>query len=161
MKINWDDVEEVENNYSLMPEGTILELLCTNCEHKTSKAGNSTYFALEFTSCGEVYNGRKIWQNFMWSFENPTDGQRKAVNIAKSNLKTMTGIMNKRDASPEEWVTGLVYAYIGIDKGKNGYPDRNKVSRFLTRQEALEAANKKKNEVKKMKEDFDNDTVPF
>jgi hypothetical protein len=102
------------------------------------------YLNMEFTIVSTPMAKRKIFQNA--GVGGTTDGHEKAANITRSFIRSMLesarGI-NPKDESEkaqkarriQSWgdLVELEFAVeIGIEKGKDGYDDKNKITRVLT-----------------------------
>lgn len=122
---------------------------------KLSKDGLSYMADWEFTVRNGRFANRKVWQLMTVQTQKEDDGSKKAVNIAMSTLRSMvesaTGTHPKDETEAARqkryipYFTALEYfnnhgdssgilfvAKIGIDKGKDGYADKNKISQVIT-----------------------------
>lgn len=143
---------EAQRENSLIPDGTIavvhLTLRPGNAGEggwlKRSKTGDSQALDCEFTVVDGQYSKRKFWSLF--TVEGTTDGHAKAAEISASRLR---GILESaRGIRPDDeseaaknsrrvnsWgdFDGLRFiAKIGIEKGKDGYKDKNTLAAVIT-----------------------------
>ena len=102
------------------------------------------YLNLEFTICSEPLAKRKVFQNA--GIGGTTDGHQKAAEIPRSLLRAILESANGIDPKDESdkaraarriqnWgdLDELICVVeIGIEKGKQGYGDKNKIMRAIT-----------------------------
>lgn len=140
------------DKFDLIPDNTIVPVQLTirpgNAGEggwlKRSKAGDSMGIDAEFTVVEGKYARKKFWTLFTISGE--TEGQQKATEISISRLRAMLesarGI-NPADDSVEAQerrrltdfgdLDGIrFWAVVGIEKGKDGYKDKNSLVRVVT-----------------------------
>jgi len=142
------DFNNAESNsgFDLIPLNTIAPMILTIRPGSRGEGGwetgsdTSTYTWLncELTVTEGRYKGRKIWQNMMCGHP---EAENKAVNITRSTLR---GILESArqikpddmsdDAKAKRIVSGFgdfsgleFVGKIGIEKGKDGYDDKNKL----------------------------------
>lgn len=142
------DFNNAESNsgFDLIPANTVAPMILTirpgsvgdGGWETTSDKSDYNWLNCELTITGGRYRGRKIWQNMMCGHPDP---ENKAVNITRSTLR---GILEsarkiKPDDTSETARTGRVVSgygdfsglefvgKIGIEKGKDGYDDKNKL----------------------------------
>lgn len=110
----------------------------------TKSASGFEYLAMDLTIVSAPYAKRKIFQNS--GVGGVTDGHEKAAEISRSLIRAMLESARGIDPKDESdkahnkrvirnWgeVDGLEFAIeIGIEKGKDGYEDKNKVVRAIT-----------------------------
>lgn len=112
--------------YELMPEGEYT-LKCLEAEEKTTSAGTGSYIAAKFEVVKGDYAGRYVWQNF--NIHNPSE---KAQNIGRQQLVAWATAAGKPEASDTDQLLDRSFqCSIGVEAGKNGYSDRNKIMAFL------------------------------
>lgn len=143
---------ETQRENSLIPDGTIAVVHLTirpgNAGEggwlKRSKAGDSQSLDCEFTVVEGQYAKRKFWSLF--TVEGTTDGHAKAAEISASRLRgvleSARGIRPddeseaaKNSRRVQSWgdFDGLRFiAKIGIEKGTNGYKDKNTLASVIT-----------------------------
>ncbi len=140
----------------LIPANTIAKVVATLRPGRQGQGGwvtksNSTdaeYLNFEFTVLEGPYANRKFWQNMTISGGKVDErGQSKAWGITKATLRAMLDSafgLDPDDDSPatrQKRITqdfgsfnGLHFvAKIGIEKGKDNYPDKNRLALVLTR----------------------------
>ena len=110
----------------------------------TRAASGFEYLNMEFTLVSAPMAKRKIFQNA--GVGGTTDGHQKAADITRSFIRSMLesarGIDPKDESEKaqkarriQSWgdLVELEFAVeIGIEKGKDGYDDKNKIARVLT-----------------------------
>ena len=110
----------------------------------TRSASGFEYLNMEFTLVSAPMAKRKIFQNA--GVGGTTDGHQKAADITRSFIRSMLesarGIDPKDESEKaqkarriQSWgdLVELEFAVeIGIEKGKDGYDDKNKIARVLT-----------------------------
>ena len=110
----------------------------------TKSESGFEYLNMEFTIVSAPMAKRKIFQNA--GIGGVTDGHEKAANITRSFIRSMLesarGIDPKDESEKaqkarriQSWgdLVELEFAVeIGIEKGKDGYDDKNKIARVLT-----------------------------
>lgn len=115
---------EETGSFDLMPAG---EYLCMAIEEeeKETKSGGMM-LVIKFQIIDDKCNGRYVWQNF-----NVENANEKAVHIAFQELKRLGKAVGKPDCgNTEEFMNIPFRAKIGIEPGKNGYEDRNKIKDY-------------------------------
>jgi len=143
---------ETQRENSLIPDGTIAVVHLTvrpgNAGEggwlKRSKTGDSQALDCEFTVVDGQYAKRKFWSLF--TVEGTTDGHAKAAEISASRLRGILesargirpddeseGAKNARRVTTWGDFDGLRFvAKIGIEKGKDGYKDKNSLVAVIT-----------------------------
>lgn len=136
----------------LIPEGTVATVHMTirpgNAGEggwlKRSKSGDSEALDCEFTVVDGAYAKRKFWTLF--TVEGTTEGQKKAGEISAARLRAILESVHgirPDDESPNvavkrrvnSWADfdGLRFvAKIGVEKGKDGYKDKNSLAAVVT-----------------------------
>ncbi len=140
----------------LIPAGTIAKAVITIWPGHAGQGGWLTrsntsdveYLNCEFTILEGPYAKRKFWQNMTVSGGKVDErGQSKAWGITKASLRAMLDSafgLDPDDDSPaarqkritHDWgaFNGLQFiTKIGIEKGKDGYADKNRLQYVLTR----------------------------
>jgi hypothetical protein len=111
---------------------------------KATKTGEALMLDCEFTVIEGPHAKRKFWGMFLT--EGTTDGQKKAADIARGKLRAMLESargVNPADESPAaiekrkvgsfEEFDGLRFvAMVGIERGKDGYQDKNILKAVIT-----------------------------
>jgi hypothetical protein len=111
---------------------------------KRSKAGDSMALDCEFTVTEGPHAKRKFWSLF--TMEGTTEGHQKAADISASRIRAILesayGIRpdDESDAAKSKrrlnsWgdLDGLRFiAKVGIEKGKDGYKDKNSLAEVIT-----------------------------
>lgn len=136
----------------LIPDGTIAPVHLTirpgNSGEggwlKRSKAGDSSSLDCEFTITEGPHAKRKFWSLF--TMEGTTERHQKAADISASRIRAILesayGIRpddesenakSRRRLSSWGDLDGVRFlAKIGIEKGKDGYPDKNRLAEVIT-----------------------------
>lgn len=143
--LNFNDAE-AQREGGLMPEGTVSLAVMTlrSGGHgdggwfARSKSSDQLMLDAEFTLCGDKFATRKVWKYFSFS-ENAEPVSRSQLRAAlESAFK-----IDPADDSPDAMAKRIVPSYgafdgltvcikIGIEKGKDSYPDKNTLRGFVT-----------------------------
>jgi hypothetical protein len=151
MAYDFNTASEQRTN-DLIPDGTIATVHMTirpgNAGEggwlKRSKAGDSEALDCEFTVVDGPFAKRKFWSLF--TIEGTTEGQKKAGEISGARLRAILESVHgirPDDESPNasakrrvnSWgdFDGLRFvAKVGVDKGKDGYKDKNGLAAVIT-----------------------------
>lgn len=111
---------------------------------KRSKAGDSEALDCEFTVVDGQFAKRKFWTLF--TVQGTTDGQQKAAEISAARLRAILESVHgirPDDETPAAAVKRRVNSWgdfdglrfvakIGIEKGKDGYKDKNGLAAVIT-----------------------------
>lgn len=146
------DFNNADNStsFDLIPAGTVVPLIMTIRPGASGEGGwltkstssDAQYLACEFTVTEGKYRNRKFWQNMTVSGGKTDEaGNSKAGNITRSTLRAI--LESARGIRPDDESDAarkarMVSGYgdfsgmefvgkAGIEKGDNGYPDRNKL----------------------------------
>lgn len=136
----------------LIPDGTIVPVHLTirpgNSGEggwlKRSKAGDSMALDCEFTVTEGPHAKRKFWSLF--TMEGTTEGHQKAADISASRIRAILesaysvrpddesdAAKSKRRLNSWGDLDGIRFvAKVGIEKGKDGYKDKNTLSEVIT-----------------------------
>jgi hypothetical protein len=145
MAINTNTAEKQKEMGALIPNGTIAPVILNIRGRKMTKADDAEMLDCEFTITEGEYEKRKVWENMMIT-SNGSDGHNTAVDITMSRvrglLESAYGIDPEDDSDAaiaareiEDWEDldqMEALAKIGIEKGKEGYKDKNKILVFIT-----------------------------
>lgn len=118
-------------DFSPLPSGAY-DVEIVGSEVKDTRAGTGCYLALELTVLGPVGTGRKVWQNI--TLKNANADAESIGQAQLSALCRAVGIPVLKDS--DQLFQKTVRARLGLEKGKDGHPDRNKVTAW----EAIGAA---------------------
>lgn len=104
------------------------ELIVVKSDVKRTNAGDGSYasFDMQIVSEGE-YQNRHVFQNI--TVENKSE---QAVDIGRRQLADLCRACGKgaiRDTAELHDIP--FFAKVGIEKGKNNYPDKNKINEFM------------------------------
>lgn len=129
------NVEEVNVDapvdYDPVPDGEYI-LKALDAEEKDTSAGTGSYIKVKFEIAKGEYAGRWIWQNF--NINNPSE---KAQRIGRQQLVAWATACGKPDADDTDKLLDKMFkAAVGIEAGKDGYKDRNRIKAFLFDTEA-------------------------
>ena len=141
-------------DFELIPAGTVARVIVTlkrggevlteySQEPMFKTNGRTKWIECEFTVCAGQFERRKFWQNIMLDGGkvNPDTGVFYTKEIGLQTIKDIVDSakgLSKSDISPEamkirnisglEVMDGMEFcAKIGIEKGTNGYQDKNKL----------------------------------
>lgn len=157
---NIPEAPSTNSDFELIPDGTIARGIITlsggdtrldefgnGTFFKSSSSSNAKWLPIEITIVGGSFDKRKVWQNI---FVDGTKLNAQGVSIAKTiGLQTLKQMIDSafnlasNDQSPQaqqarslpgiEALNGLSVCFkIGVEKGTNGYEDRNKIKSVLT-----------------------------
>ncbi len=140
-----------QQNSELIPAKTMAKVIATIKPGSHGQGGWETksqsgfeYLNMEFTIVSAPMAKRKIFQNA--GIGGVTDGHEKAAEITRTFLRSMLESARGIDPKDEtdkarearkikDWgdlVEMEFAAEIGIEKGKDGYADKNKIQRVIT-----------------------------
>jgi len=145
MGINLNTAPEQKVMGGVIPSGTICSVLINVRGRKDTKAKDGEMLDLEFTVLEGEYEKWRIWEMMMIK-GNGSEGHNQALDITMSRVRAIIesakGIdpsddskeaMAARDIDDWEDIDGLnVLIRVGIEKGVDPYPDKNKVLTFIT-----------------------------
>lgn len=141
----------VQQSVDLFPARTFAKVICRirpgghgDGGWVTKSQSGFEYLSLELTISSAPYAKRKIFQNV--GVGGVTEGHEKAAEISRSLFRGMIESARGIDPKDEsdkarrarviasfEDLNGLEFAIeVGIEKGKDGYDDQNKIRRVLT-----------------------------
>jgi hypothetical protein len=151
MAYDFNNASEQRTN-DLIPDGTIASVHMTvrpgNAGEggwlKRSKSGDSEALDCEFTVVDGSFAKRKFWTLF--TVEGTTEGQKKAGEISAARLRAILESVHgirPDDESPNAAVKRRVNSWgdfdglrfvakIGVEKGKDGYKDKNVLVAVIT-----------------------------
>ena len=119
--------EIVTSSFEPLPPGAY-KVAITGSELKTARDKASTYIALELVVIDGEHQNRKLWDRLTWTHSTKPKGQaRGRSDFAK--ICNAVGISRPNDTS--ELHDKPVGAVVGIEKGTNGYADRNSIKDYL------------------------------
>ena len=159
--LDYNDAPE-QRSGDLIPNGTICKLIMTirpGGESSSdgwlteSKTSDSVYINAEFTVTDGPFARRKLWQNLTMAGGKTNDkGESIAANISRATLRAILesarnilptdmseAAMAKRRVQGFSEFEGLEFiAKVGVEKGKDGYQDKNKIAAIVTPDKAKE-----------------------
>jgi len=139
----------------LIPKGTLVKVILNIRPGKYGEEGILTqsksgfeYLSMELTVLSEPYARRKIFQNV--GMGGTTEGHEKAAQISRSLLRgileSSRGIKTEDESelarkarrinSFLELISMEFAVEVGIEKGKDGYEDKNNIKRTITPEHA-------------------------
>jgi hypothetical protein len=134
---------EPKNMGELVPAGTLAWAVFALQEKRYGRESGAGYYAIELTIEGGPFNRRKVFT----MISDPLDanaseeGRTRAFGTMKRALES-SGLLNPQTAPqfanvhPDtviQWLAGKKVAVkVGIEKGKDGYADKNKVADWLS-----------------------------
>lgn len=155
LDLNDVSMSETNTEFELIPEGTIaraillikpnyltLEEFSNTPMFKESPHSSAKYIEAEFTIVGGKFDKRKVWQNIFFDGDAKNDqGISKARINGLRTLRLLVDSMlglDPKDVTPEsnnkrkipgvDALQGQEFCIkIGIEKGTNGYSDKNKM----------------------------------
>ena len=122
-----NDYESEDRNFEPLPKGEY-ELKCTEAEEKNTKKGG-VMIAATFEVVKGQATGRKIWNNF-----NIHNDSEQAQRIGREQVSAWARATGKPNAtSVDELLERSFTAVLDIEKGKDGYSDRNKIVGYVSK----------------------------
>jgi hypothetical protein len=122
-----NDYESEERSYEPLPKGEY-ELKCTDAEEKTTQKGG-TMIAATFEVVSGKHANRKVWNNF-----NIHNDSEKAQRIGREQVSAWARACGKPNAtSVDELLERSFTAVLDIEKGTNGYSDRNRIVGYVAK----------------------------
>jgi hypothetical protein len=137
---------------SIIPDGTAVPVHATLRPGgagdggwlKRNRDGTCLMLDFEFTVLDGDFARRKFWS--MLVVEGETEGQQKAADISRSRLRAMLesarginpadesekAVAARRVASLQDFDGLRFWAVVGVEKGKDGYKDRNVLKAVVT-----------------------------
>ena len=115
------------STFELLPKGRYLGV-CTETEIKTNSAKTGEYLKLTFELIEGSYKGRKLFEQLNIRHPNP-----KAVEIALSQLSSLCHAIDVMEVADSSALHNIpVLLEVGIEKGRDGYEDRNRIYSYLS-----------------------------
>ena len=114
-----------------LPEGEYT-LSCIECEEKETQSGG-TMLAAKFEVTKGEHTGRWLWNNY-----NIVNRSEKAQAIARRQLASWAAATGRPDATDTDHLLDRPFrAYVTVEKGTNGYADRNNIREYLVASSTL------------------------
>ena len=158
---NVPPIEGGSGDFELIPDGTIVSAIIkleggdteipeygAGKYFKQSQTTSAKWLPIELTIMGGNFDKRKVWQNiFVDGDAKDENGMSKARKIGLNTIKQMVdsgfGISPKDESEDAiakrasiqgiHMINGMIICCtLGIEKGSNGYADRNKIKTVLT-----------------------------
>jgi hypothetical protein len=150
-----------DRDFELIPDGTVVNAIIklsggtieipeygAGRYFKESMTTTAKWLPIELTIVGGAFDKRKVWQNiFVDGDAKDQNGISKARKIGLNTIKQMVdsgfGISPKDESEDARakrasvqgvhMLNGMnISCTLGIEKGRDGYPDRNKIKTVLT-----------------------------
>lgn len=152
MSFDFNDADQSKPKDMLIPHGTIVPVHMTIRPGgsgdgnwlKRSSNGQSMALDAEFTVIDGDWNRKKFWTLF--TIEGETEGQKKAAEISRSNIRAM--LESARGIEPSDAsekavaarrISGFqdlddlrMWVVVKLEKGTDGYKDKNQFSYAVT-----------------------------
>ena len=158
---NVPPMEGGSGDFELIPDGTVVSAIIkleggdteipeygAGTYFKQSQTTSAKWLPIELTIMGGNFDKRKVWQNiFVDGDAKDENGMSKARKIGLNTIKQMVdsgfGISPKDESEDAiakrasiqgiHMINGMIICCtLGIEKGSNGYADRNKIKTVLT-----------------------------
>lgn len=121
----FDATQVKDTGFDLLPVREY-QAVITESELKKANSGNGDYFNLTFEIIDGEFKGRKVWQRITQNSDN-----EKARNIGKAQLASICKAVGKMAPNDTEELHDIpLIIKVGIEKGTNGYQDRNKITAY-------------------------------
>lgn len=133
------DDHEAMGDFSVMPIGNLYLGEIVRSEIKKTKAGtglrlNLQIQIIESKADDEKYKGRIVFIGL--NIKNPSS---EAVAISQKELKSICDATGVDELEDSDELHGIVFGMkLGIEKGNDRYPDKNKVTKYITEDEYSE-----------------------
>lgn len=115
-----------QRDYTPLPKGDYV-LKCTEAEVKATKSGGEMIAATFEVATGDNV-GRKIWNNF-----NIHNASEKAQKIGREQVAAWARACGKPNATSfDELLERKFTAVVDIEKGKDGYADKNRIVGYVS-----------------------------
>lgn len=125
------DLNDYESNgggsrtYDPLPKGDY-KLKCTEAEEKETRSGG-VMIAATFEVVGGEHDGRKVWNNY-----NIHNSSEKAQKIGREQVASWAKACGKPNATSfDELLERPFTAVLDIEKGKDGYSDKNRIVGYV------------------------------
>lgn len=116
---------EERGSYDPIPKGEY-KMKATEAEFKDTRSGGQM-IAVTFEVVGGEHNGRKIWNNF-----NVVNNSEKAQRIGREQVSAWAKAAGKPNATDfNELLERPFGALVDIEKGTDGYADKNRIYGFI------------------------------
>ncbi|MEI6052433.1 MAG: DUF669 domain-containing protein [Opitutaceae bacterium] len=147
-----NDYAVEDRNFEPLPKGDY-ELKCTEAEEKTTQKGGQMIAATFEVVSGKAA-GRKIWNNF-----NIHNDSEKAQKIGREQVSAWARACGKPNANSfDELLERQFTAVLDIEKGTNGYSDRNRIVGYASKAETAPKPPAKKDAIADLEEDIPKNT---
>lgn len=121
---NWEDIPESE--FEPLPDRTEAMAQVIESEVGPTKAGDGTLVTLTFEIMSGPHEGRRIWERI--NIRNPNPAAERIGQQALAQLCKAAGVGVISETEPLHHRPVMIR--IGIDAGKNGYGDKNKITKY-------------------------------
>lgn len=112
---------EASRDFGIIPQGRYLAMI-THSEERTTQSGG-TMLVFEHTLIDGEHANRKVWANC-----NVVNASEKAEQIGREQVKAIAAAVGVRSPRATEELHGKpLMITVGIEKGKDGYQDKNVV----------------------------------
>ena len=123
-----------DRNYDPIPMGDYF-LKCTDAVVKPTRTGGEM-IAAAFEVVGGDFNGRKLWNNF-----NIHNNSEVAQRIGREQVSAWAKAAGKPNANSfDELLERKFKAIVDIEKGKDGYADKNRIAGYIMPSSSAPAA---------------------
>ena len=147
-----NDYTVEDRTFEPLPKGDY-ELKCTEAEEKTTKKGGQMIAATFEVVSGKA-TGRKIWNNF-----NTHNDSEKAQKIGREQLAAWARACGKPNAnSVDELIERSFTAVLDIEKGTEGYSDKNRIIGYASKGDVSPKVAPKKDAITNLEEDIPKNT---
>jgi len=121
-----NEYQSEERSYEPLPKGEYV-LKCTDAELKDTRSGGQM-IAAAFEVVSGKYANRKVWNNF-----NIHNNSEKAQKIGREQVAAWARAAGKPNASSfDELLERQFTAVLDIEKGTDGYADKNRIVGYVS-----------------------------
>jgi len=125
-----NEYESEERSFEPLPKGEY-ELKCSEAEMKVTKSGGEMIAATFEIVKGQFAN-RKVWNNY-----NIVNNSEKAQRIGREQVSAWARACGKPNAtSVDELLERSFTAVLDIEKGTEGYSDKNRIVGYVSKDSA-------------------------
>ena len=125
LEFNADDVEVVDEDFSVLPPGEY-PVIVEDSEFRETKAGDGHYLFLQLSVIDGHGKNRKLFDRL--NLDNPN---AQAVEISKKQLASLCRAIGKQKITDSGELHDIpVIARVEIRKGSNGYEDSNDIKGY-------------------------------
>ena len=135
-EFDFDPASAPDVGFDLLPDADYtIEL------DRAERPDGKNYLSLVFVVVGGPFDGRKLFEVCnLWYENTDEEKQKKTVAIAQGTIKQIAFAIGKPSVKSSDEMLGIpMLARVRTQKGKDGYEDKNKIVKYMTRDGASPA----------------------